>query len=126
MGKIAKAKVSAKNSVGIKELKDSASSIVEEVQRRRRAVTITKHGRAVARVVPIEADHRQQLEDLELIISIPKASWETLDLYRLGLDASTAIRDYLSKNQDAMFEYLTCDRKHHAAFSAEGLLGKCL
>jgi prevent-host-death family protein len=91
MAKGAKARVRARNSVGIKELKDSASSIVEEVQHHRRPVTITKNGRAVARIVPIQADHRQKLEDLGLIISVPRESWETLDLDRLGLDASSAI-----------------------------------
>ena len=87
MAKIAK----ATKWVGIKELKDSASSIIEEVQRRRRPITITKNNREVARIVPIEADDRRRLEDLGLILSMPRASWNTLELTPLRLDASKAI-----------------------------------
>jgi prevent-host-death family protein len=40
----------AKTTVGIRELKDSASSIIDQVEQGE-AITVTKHGRPVARIV---------------------------------------------------------------------------
>lgn len=42
-------------SVGIREFKAHASSIVRKVAEERAPYTITNHGRAIARIVPIDA-----------------------------------------------------------------------
>lgn len=78
--------------VGIKELKDQASSIIEEVQLRKRPITVTKNNRAVARIIPAqEGNPSLRLKSLDLVASFPRASWESLELEKLGLDSSEAI-----------------------------------
>jgi prevent-host-death family protein len=84
------------SSVGIKELKDQASAIVESVQRSRRPVVITKNNREVARIVPVSLPAsaegiRQRLADLGLLASFPRMSLKDLQLERVSLDASAAI-----------------------------------
>jgi prevent-host-death family protein len=81
-------------SVGIKELKDQASSIVEKVQRTRQPVTVTKNNRSVAQIVPIAAPSGSASEVLAQlgILSRPaRQSWSELKLEKLGLDASAAL-----------------------------------
>jgi prevent-host-death family protein len=46
----------AKATVGIRELKDKASSIIDRVEEGE-AITVTKHGRPVARIVSITPSH---------------------------------------------------------------------
>ncbi|MHB8992285.1 MAG: type II toxin-antitoxin system Phd/YefM family antitoxin [Chloroflexota bacterium] len=40
-------------SVGVRELKEHASRILEEVRQRGEEVQITRHGRVIARLVPV-------------------------------------------------------------------------
>ncbi len=44
--------------IGIRDLKAKASAIVEDVQRRRVAYAVTKHGRVCALLVPADAGDR--------------------------------------------------------------------
>ncbi len=50
-----------KNSVSTSELKAHCSKIVKAVARKRAGVVITRHGRPVARLVPLEAEEPTSL-----------------------------------------------------------------
>ena len=86
----------ARSSVGIKELKDQASAIVEGVQKTRKSVVITKNNRDVARIVPISPQDsseglRLKLEELGLLASAPRLSLKELVLEKVTLSASQAV-----------------------------------
>ena len=88
------ARLKNNKSVGVKELKDQASAIIEEVLQDRHTFTVTRNNRDVARIVPIEAEQDnpyQALEDLGLIAAEPKEPWSTLKLRSLGVDPTPAI-----------------------------------
>ena len=81
-------------SIGIKELKDRASSIVEDVLQTQQPFTITRNNREVARIVPIDSpssDPLQTLKDMGMIASLPKQSWKDFKLPGLGIDAKEVI-----------------------------------
>ncbi len=77
--------------VGIKELKDRASSIIDQVERKRQSVTITRNNREVARIVPAETDDLQRLMDLGLVARPALHKWKDLVLEPVGVDAREAI-----------------------------------
>jgi prevent-host-death family protein len=93
-------RASPRTSIGIKELKDQASSVIDEVQRRRRPVVITRNSRQVARIVPIETDPGLKLKELGLIALEPRESWGTLKLNPLKLDATAAVRAIGADRED--------------------------
>jgi prevent-host-death family protein len=88
-------------SVGIKELKDQASSVIDEVERRRSVFSVTRNNREVARIVPVTEDPFQRLKESGRVASLPKQSWESfeLDKPKGRRSASAAIRA-ISKDRD--------------------------
>lgn len=56
--------------VGLRELKTHASAIVQDVEKRRARYTITRRGRPVALIIPIE--------NAASSISTEKSSWDEL------------------------------------------------
>ncbi len=50
-----------KNAISTSELKARCSTIVNKVARKRVSVVITKHGRPIARLVPLEEDEVSSL-----------------------------------------------------------------
>ncbi len=82
------------SSVGIKQLKDQASEIVESVRRTRRPVTITKNNREVARIVPISTpacSTHERLAGLGLLATRRRDPLTEVALEKVSLDASVAI-----------------------------------
>lgn len=49
------------NAVGVKELKDRASAILEQVATSRRSVAVTKNGKPIAEIVPVGLGRDQPL-----------------------------------------------------------------
>lgn len=45
--------------IGIRDLKNRASEILREVQRRGKAVTVTRHGRPAALLLPIDTEEAE-------------------------------------------------------------------
>jgi len=69
--------------VGVRELQSHASRILKEVTTRRQPVAITRHGRVIARIVPVDevptgeerAQVRRVLTDLERLSEEISARW---------------------------------------------------
>jgi prevent-host-death family protein len=81
-----------KDQVGIKELKDSASAVINNVIKSRRPVTITRNNREVAKIIPSEQDLYTRLADSGLIGSRPKLGWKSLRLERIGKSSLPAVQ----------------------------------
>jgi prevent-host-death family protein len=85
-------------SVGIKELKDRASSIVDEVEKKKKAVTITRNNKEVARIVPVTSgdlnpsDLLVLLKDAGRVSQIPILSLKSLKLKKIQTGDESAIR----------------------------------
>lgn len=45
--------------IGVRDLKNRASEILRQIQRRGRAVTVTRHGRPAALLLPIESEEAE-------------------------------------------------------------------
>jgi prevent-host-death family protein len=82
-----------KKSVGIRELKDQASELVQYVQKTRRSVLITNKDKEVAKLVPLESDLLSRLEDLGLLArrSEQKTNFKSLELLSLSSEAKKAM-----------------------------------
>ncbi len=78
--------------VGIKELKDKASMIVQQVINSGQPVSITKNGRTVAQLVSVGGDTFSKLYQLGILLDRPQSSWRKLKLNKIGLDATLAIK----------------------------------
>ena len=96
--------------VGIKELKDQASAIVESVQKTGRPVIITKNRKAVAQIVPIaessSEDVVQRWMDLGLLSRRGSGNWAELELLKIpdlspGA-AAEAVRAILKDREEGM------------------------
>ena len=80
-----------RESVGIRELKDQASAIVERVRRSGSPVGITKNHKEVARIVPLTNEPVEELVAAGFFIEPAPASWSDLELEPLGTDAGAAM-----------------------------------
>jgi prevent-host-death family protein len=83
--------------VGIKELKDRASSIVDEVEKKRKPFIITRNNKPVARIVPIVSDlaiekggdsdffksANEALKEMGRVSRLPKQEWASLGLKKI-------------------------------------------
>jgi prevent-host-death family protein len=78
-------------SVGIRELKDQASSIIEQVRRSGSSLAVTRNNKEVARIVPVTQASIEDLVASGLFTAPPRASWREMVLEPLGTDASAAI-----------------------------------
>ena len=90
--------------VGIKELKDQASAIVESVQRTGKPVTVTKNNREVARIVPItpareEFDLEVHFRQLGWLVKPAQGKLSDLILEPTGLDSRAAIAAILEDRE---------------------------
>jgi prevent-host-death family protein len=96
--------------VGIKELKDRASSIIDEVEEKRKPITITRNNKEVARIVPMNCglnpkdlfrSVNEQLKELGRISQLPKQEWRSLKLKKISAaeNDSIAIRA-ISEDRD--------------------------
>lgn len=86
--------------VGIRELRDDASRLIEGVQKTGRPVTITNHGREVARLVPITAGIEEKLREAGLLSAWGSSGWGALKLERLRRDATSAIAALRDERDD--------------------------
>ena len=86
--------------VGIRDLKDRASSIVQQVVRSKRAVVITRNNKKVARIVPLGSDVNEALADQGLVVRDAAAGFDDLVLVPLRRDASGAITALASDRDD--------------------------
>lgn len=103
---MAKLKTTSLNIVGIKELKDKASAIIESVHRTGKRVIITKNNREVAQIVSItekvgEKTLSEHLLELGIISTPARHSFEEIEFKGKGMDASIAIAAILEdRNED--------------------------
>ncbi|MBI3939389.1 MAG: type II toxin-antitoxin system Phd/YefM family antitoxin [Acidobacteria bacterium] len=91
--------MAGKVQVGIKELKDKASAVIDSVVRSGRPVTITKNRREVARIVPSDQDLYARLSECGLIAQRRKSDWKSLKLERIGKTSAPAIES-ISSDRD--------------------------
>lgn len=89
----------ARNAVGIKELKDRTSEIVDSVVRQGRAVEITKHGKVIARILPVRPGGDERLVELGRVQARERPSWDSLKLITPGVDASVAVQAILKDRE---------------------------
>jgi prevent-host-death family protein len=84
--------------VGIKELKDKASSIIDAVERHGEAVSITRNNREVARIIPAAQEPLQRLIESGRIASIPRLKWDAVEIKKLKVakNADKAIASIIS------------------------------
>lgn len=86
--------------MGIRDLKNRASSIIQQVVRTQKPVVITKNNKRVARIVPIVPDVDEALIDLGLVVRPGVGDWNSVRLERLQRDATEAIAA-ISSDRDA-------------------------
>ena len=86
--------------VGIKELKDRASAVIDSVVQSGRPVTITKNRREVARIVPSDRDLYARLSECGLIAQRRKSDWKSLKLEKIGRTSVPAIESIISDRDE--------------------------
>ena len=91
--------MSGRTQVGIKELKDRASAVINSVVRSGQPVTITKNKREVARIVPADQDLYARLLECGLITHRRKLDWKTLRLEKIGRTSVPAMQS-ISSDRD--------------------------
>ena len=96
----AKATRRDRNSVGIKDLKNKTSEIVQTVIRTKRAITIRKNSRAVAQIIPLKDDLISQLQESDLLSSAPTSQWKDLKLNAVDQSADAAIQAVIKDRED--------------------------
>jgi prevent-host-death family protein len=82
--------------VGIKELKDRASAIVDEVEQKRKPFIVTRNNKPVARIIPIVSDlaatdsddffksANEALKEMGRVSRLPRLEWESLNLKKVS------------------------------------------
>lgn len=96
-------KAAASRSVGIRELKNRASELIEQVERTRRSIWITKHNRRIAQIIPSrneDTDPRTLLGELGLLSRPALEPWSTLELIGKPIDATAAIQTILKDREE--------------------------
>ncbi len=88
--------------VGIKELKDCASEIIDEVLRRGHSIVVTKNNREVAQIVPVSQEPLQKLKDMGRLASTPQLKWADIELKKIKniKSADKAIRSIISDREE--------------------------
>jgi prevent-host-death family protein len=88
--------------VGIKELKDQASAIIQSVEKTGRPVLITRNNETVARIEPIATqDPLQALCDAGVLKRASrKVDWLTFELSGAPIDGSTALEAILADREE--------------------------
>jgi len=101
MAKIA-FKASSSNSVGIKELKDQASSIIQSVIQTGKPVIITKNDKPVAKIEALgsETDFFERMAQLGLVFTPPQISFNSIQLRGEPMDPTLALRAILEDRED--------------------------
>lgn len=86
--------------IGIKELKDQASSIVDSVHRTGRPVLLTKNNRPLARIEPIlTEDPLQDLVDEGVLKRGKKIDWMKLDLLGEPRSGASVVETLLKERE---------------------------
>lgn len=89
------------HSIGIKELKDQASAIVQSVQKTGRPVIITKNNRAIARIEPLRGRGPvERLMELGLISRKGSQNWNELELLGKPGKANLALQSILDDREN--------------------------
>lgn len=88
--------------VGIKQLKDDASALVDQVARTRRPVIVCRGKHRIARLVPYEADDIAELLLSTGLVSKPATeSWNTLKLEGAPSKSSSALEALLREREES-------------------------
>jgi prevent-host-death family protein len=88
---LVKKKSRPNSTVGIKELKNKTSVVIDRVERTRKGILVKKNNRAVARIIPVEDSLNLRLEELEILGQRPKGKWNEMKLEPLKLSSDKAI-----------------------------------
>lgn len=94
------ARIKRSASYGIKELKDRASEIVQNVVGTGRPAVISKNDKDIAMIVPIQKDPIELFYGLGFIKRIPEDKWSTLKLIRIHSNATAAIKAIVQDRGD--------------------------
>lgn len=86
--------------IGIKELKNHTSKIIDQVSRTKRTAVIHKNSRPVAKIEPLEGSGLTELEDLGILGPAPSQSWQSLHLHPINISASIAIQSISDDRDD--------------------------
>ena len=81
------------NEIGIRELKQRTSAILRQVQETRRSVTITRRGRAVARLVPVADTAQRRTGDNGFWTELDELAAEIGAHWPEGVSAVDAVRE---------------------------------
>jgi prevent-host-death family protein len=89
-------------SIGIKELKDQASSIIQAVVQTRKPVIITKNDKPVARIEALESstDFFERMAQLGLVLTPPQISFNDVELRGEPMDPALALQAILEDRED--------------------------
>jgi prevent-host-death family protein len=80
-------------SVGIRELKEHTSAIIQRVQEKQEEVAITKRGRVVARIVPQRDEEELRRRDAEIWRGLRDLAKQISAAAPKGLSAVEAVRE---------------------------------
>ena len=79
--------------VGVRELKQRASSILRQVSEKKETVTITHRGRAIARLVPVEDAESQREEAWKVWAEMDELAKEIDALWQGNRSAVEAVEE---------------------------------
>lgn len=79
--------------VGIRELKQGASQILRRVWEKKETITVTRRGRAVARIVPVEDAESKRAEALAVLAEMDELAREIGAHWPKGVSAVEAVRE---------------------------------
>jgi prevent-host-death family protein len=102
---MAKSKSLAKPLVGVKELKDQASAILDEVERTRRPVWITRNQRRIAQIIPVAETSDSPLERMKeagFLRREAARNWKDLELLKVsgGSASGVAVQAILKEREE--------------------------
>ncbi|MBM3943422.1 MAG: type II toxin-antitoxin system Phd/YefM family antitoxin [SAR202 cluster bacterium] len=79
--------------VGIRELKQNASSILRKVREEKETITITHRGRAIAKLVPVEDAESQQEEFRKVWAEMDELAKKISAHWPKGVSAAEAVAE---------------------------------
>ena len=79
--------------VGVRELKEHASSIIQRVCQKKESVTITLRGRPVARLIPVEDEDAKRAADAAIWADMDKLAERIGKHWPAGVSAVEAVRE---------------------------------
>lgn len=79
--------------IGIRELKQRISEVLLQVQERKESIDITRRGRVVARLVPVEAPKEKKAEASRVWADMDQLAQEIGARWPAGVTAAEAVRE---------------------------------